>query len=84
LRSTTAGRKLLSLKEANARISSIAANDLAPHKFRTAQGGRARRNARRLLIALANLDEFLRIIRGSANRDEARVKLLAFEFTNAR
>ena len=33
------------------------------------------------LIALANLDEFLRIIRGSANRDEARVKLLAFDFT---
>src|SRR5205809_6664115 len=33
------------------------------------------------LIALANLDEFLRIIRGSANRNEARVKLLAFEFT---
>src|SRR5439155_675042 len=32
-------------------------------------------------IALANLDEFIRIIRGSANRDEARVKLLAFEFT---
>src|SRR2546427_1307262 len=33
------------------------------------------------LVALANLDEFLRIIRGSASRDEARVKLLAFEFT---
>src|SRR6202790_885294 len=33
------------------------------------------------LIALANLDEFIRIIRGSANRDEARVKLLAYEFT---
>src|SRR5207302_10792282 len=33
------------------------------------------------LIALANLDEFLRIIRGSANREEARIKLLAFEFT---
>src|SRR5947208_1539612 len=33
------------------------------------------------LIALANLDEFIRIIRGSANRDEARLKLLAFEFT---
>ena len=29
------------------------------------------------LIALANLDEFIRIIRGSANRDEAEVKLLA-------
>ena len=33
------------------------------------------------LIALANLDEFIRIIRGSANREEARVKLLAFDFT---
>src|SRR6201997_4325927 len=33
------------------------------------------------LIALSNLDEFIRIIRGSANRDEARIKLLAFEFT---
>ena len=33
------------------------------------------------LIALANLDEFIRIIRTSSNRDEARIKLLAFEFT---
>ncbi len=33
------------------------------------------------LIALANLDEFIRIIRGSKNREEAKVKLLAFEFT---
>jgi DNA gyrase subunit A len=33
------------------------------------------------LIALANLDEFIRIIRESQNRDEARIKLLAFEFT---
>jgi len=33
------------------------------------------------LIALANLDEFIRIIRGSKTRDEARVKLLAFEWT---
>jgi DNA gyrase subunit A len=32
------------------------------------------------LIALANLDEFIRIIRGSANREEARIKLLAFDF----
>ena len=36
-----------------------------------------------LLIALANLDEFIRIIRGSSNREEARIKLLAFEFTRA-
>ncbi|PWU21051.1 MAG: DNA gyrase subunit A [Verrucomicrobia bacterium] len=35
------------------------------------------------LVALANLDEFIRIIRGSANREEARIKLLAFDFTRA-
>src|SRR6266436_4250349 len=33
------------------------------------------------LIALSNLDEFIRIIRHSANREEARIKLLAFDFT---
>ena len=33
------------------------------------------------LIALANLDEFIRIIRGSATREEAKVKLMAFDFT---
>ena len=33
------------------------------------------------ICALRNLDEFIRIIRGSRNRDEARVKLLAFEWT---
>jgi DNA gyrase subunit A len=32
------------------------------------------------LIALANLDEFIAIIRKSKTRDEARVKLLAFEW----
>jgi DNA gyrase subunit A len=32
------------------------------------------------LIALANLDEFIHIIRSSKNRDEARIKLLAFEW----
>ncbi len=35
------------------------------------------------LIGLANLDEFIRIIRSSVNREEARVKLLAFEFSRA-
>jgi len=35
------------------------------------------------LIALSNLDEFIRIIRQSANREEARIKLLAFDFTRA-
>ena len=33
------------------------------------------------ICALKNLDEFIRIIRGSRNRDEAQVKLLAFEWT---
>ena len=33
------------------------------------------------LIALANLDAFIHLIRSSNNREEARVKLLAFEFT---
>ncbi len=33
------------------------------------------------LIALSNMDDFIRIIRQSLNRDEARIKLLAFEFT---
>ena len=32
------------------------------------------------LVALANMDDFIRIIRESANRDEARVKLLALEW----
>jgi DNA gyrase subunit A len=35
------------------------------------------------LVALSNLDEFIRIIRNSATRDEAKVKLLAFDFTRA-
>src|SRR6476660_6503869 len=33
------------------------------------------------LVALSNLDEFIRIIRGSATREEAKIKLLAFDFT---
>jgi len=35
------------------------------------------------LIALSNLDEFIHIIRSSKNRDEARIKLLAFEWSRA-
>ena len=33
------------------------------------------------LIALSNLDEFIKIIRDSANRDEARTRLLALKFS---
>jgi len=35
------------------------------------------------IIALSNLDEFIAIIRGSKTRDEAKVKLLAFEWARA-
>jgi len=35
------------------------------------------------LIALSNLDKFIKIIRESANRDEAKVKLMAHDFTKA-
>jgi DNA gyrase subunit A len=35
------------------------------------------------LIALANLDDFIDIVRNSANREEARVKLLAYEFSQS-
>jgi DNA gyrase subunit A len=35
------------------------------------------------LIALSNLDEFIRIIRTSLNREEAKIKLMAFDFMRA-
>ena len=35
------------------------------------------------IAALSNLDEFIRIIRSSRNRDEAKIKLLAFEWVQA-
>ena len=45
--------------------------------------GHAEERAERLegfLIALAHLDDFIRIIRDSANREEAKIKLLGYEF----
>ncbi|HEY1170450.1 MAG TPA: DNA gyrase subunit A [Verrucomicrobiae bacterium] len=35
------------------------------------------------MVALANLDEFIHIIRSSKNRDEAKIKLLAYEWSRA-
>jgi DNA gyrase subunit A len=46
----------------------------------------AEKQAERLeayLLALEHLDDFIRIIRSSSNRDEARIKLLAYEFSRA-
>ena len=34
-----------------------------------------------ILLAIANLDDFIKIIRNSANRDEAREKIKAYRFT---
>src|SRR5690349_18905167 len=74
--------KLLSLKEANAAyIEHRREVILRRTRFELRKAEERAEALEGYLIALANLDEFLRIIRGSANRDEARVKLLAFEFT---
>src|SRR5213595_612906 len=74
--------KLLSLKEANAcYIDHRREVVLRRTRYQLRKAEERAETLEGYLIALANLDEFLRIIRGSANRDEARVKLLAFEFT---
>jgi len=74
--------KLLPLKEANAAyIEHRREVILRRTRFELRKAEERAETLEGYLIALANLDEFLRIIRGSANRDEARVKLLAFEFT---
>src|SRR5207302_6773828 len=74
--------KLLSLKEANAcYIEHRRDVVLRRTRFELRKADERAETLEGYLIALANLDEFIRIIRGSASRDEARVKLLAFEFT---
>jgi DNA gyrase subunit A len=74
--------KLLSLKEANAcYIEHRREVVLRRTRFELRKAEERAETLEGYLIALANLDEFLRIIRGSASRDEARIKLLAFEFT---
>ena len=74
--------KLLSLKEANqAFIEHRREVVLRRTRFELRKAEERAETLEGYLIALKNLDEFIRIIRGSANREEARVKLLAFEFT---
>ena len=74
--------KLLPLKDANqAYIDHRREVVLRRTRFELRKAEERAETLEGFLIALANLDEFIRIIRGSANRDEARVKLLAFEFT---
>src|SRR6202165_1307377 len=74
--------KLLPLKEANAcYIEHRREVVLRRTRFELRKAEERAETLEGYLIALAHLDEFIRIIRESANRDEARVKLLAFEFT---
>src|SRR5437763_1085994 len=74
--------KLLPLKEANAAyIEHRREVVLRRTRFELKKAEERAETLEGYLIALANLDEFIRIIRGSSNREEARVKLLAFEFT---
>jgi DNA gyrase subunit A len=74
--------KLLSLKEANAcYIEHRREVLLRRTRFELRKAEERAETLEGYLVALKNLDEFIRIIRESANRDEARVKLLAFEFT---
>src|SRR5213075_572824 len=76
--------KLLSLKEANAcYIEHRREVILRRTRFELRKAEERAETLEGYLIALANLDEFIRIIRSSANRDEAKVKLMAFDFTQA-
>ena len=70
-----------SKKQTPATSSTAARSRLRRTRFELRKAEERAETLEGYLIALANLDEFIRIIRGSANRDEARVKLLAFEFT---
>jgi len=74
--------KLLSLKEAiQCYIEHRREVVIRRTRFQLKQAEERAETLEGYLIALANMDEFIRIIRESANRDEARVKLLAFDFT---
>src|SRR5450432_3530553 len=76
--------KLLSLKDANqAFIEHRREVILRRTRFELRKAEERAETLEGYLIALANMDEFIRIIRGSATREEARIKLLAFEFVRA-
>jgi DNA gyrase subunit A len=74
--------KLLSLKEAlHCYIEHRRDVVLRRTRFLLRQAETRAETLEGYLIALSHLDDFIEIIRGSANREEARVKLLAFEFS---
>jgi DNA gyrase subunit A len=74
--------KLLSLKEAlQAYVEHRRDVILRRTRFLLRQAEQRAETLEGYLIALANLDDFIDIIRSSANREEAKVKLLAYEFS---
>jgi DNA gyrase subunit A len=74
--------KLLSIKEAlHCYIEHRREVVLRRTRFLLQQAEQRAETLEGYLIALAHLDDFIDIIRNSANREEARVKLLAYEFS---
>src|SRR5256714_12678280 len=74
--------KLLNLKDANVHYIEHRRDVVQRRtRFELRKAEESAETLEGYLIALANLDEFIRIIRGSSNREEARIKLLAFDFT---
>src|SRR5499425_3351837 len=76
--------KLLSLKEANSSyIEHRREVVLRRTRFELRKAEERAELLEGYIIALSNLDEFIHIIRSSKTRDEARIKLLAFEWSRA-
>ena len=74
--------KLLSIKDANtAYIEHRREVVLRRTRFELRKAEDRAETLEGYLLALANMDDFIKIIRGSSNRDEAKVKLLAYEFS---
>ena len=74
--------KTLSLKDAiNCYIEHRREVVIRRTRFELEKAERRAETLEGYLIALSNMDKFIKIIRESANRDEARVKLMAHDFT---
>ena len=76
--------KLLSIKDAlNCYIEHRRDVVLRRTRFLLRQAEQRAETLEGYLIALANLDDFIDIVRNSSSREEARVKLLAYEFSQS-
>jgi DNA gyrase subunit A len=74
--------KLLSLREAiHAYIEHRREVVLRRTRFELRKAEERAETLEGYLLALANMDDFIRIIRDSANRDEAKTRLMAYEFS---